>query len=234
MTTVARGVARAPGAIAPRGLAVPAYFHPAVAAADWETLTGVGRAVRAVILNAADGPGPAPELTLRAAAAATGRPVLGYVDTNYGRRPLEQVLLDVRRHRDWYPTSGVFLDRVSTGVTALPHYERMVSRIASGTVVLNHGACPHPGYAAIADAMVTFEGPYAAHENVEMPMWTRGLPAERFWHLVYGTPERLLRPALERAAASHVGTVLVTDRVGVNPWSGLPSYFGVQARAWAG
>lgn len=238
MTTVARGVARPAGVgSAPCGLVVPAYFHPAVAAADWRTLAGAGRSVRAVVLNAADGPGAVPERELSAAAAATGRPLLGYVDTDYGTRPFDDVLADARRHRDWYPTVGVFLDRVPTGVDALPRYERLTTalrRLGPSTVVFNHGAWPHPGYAVIADALVTFEGPYAAHARTVTPGWARSLPPERIWHLVYGTPERLLAAALDRAAEANAGTVFVTDRAGANPWSGLPPYFTAEASAWTG
>jgi hypothetical protein len=235
---VARGVARPAGrTVAPRGLVVPAYFHPAVAGADWRALAGAGRCVRAVILNAADGPGASPELELTAAAAATRRPIYGYVDTDYGRRPLAEVHLDVERWRRWYPATGIFLDRVATGVHSLPWYERLVSfvrRRGPGVVVLNHGAYPHPGYAVVADAMVTFEGPYAAHQELEAPAWARALHADRFWHLVYDTPYRLMGEALEHAAAANVGTVLVTDRAGPNPWDGLPGYFAAEASAWAG
>jgi len=235
---VARGVARlATGTVAPRGLVVPAYFHPAVAGADWRVLAGAGRSVRAVILNAADGPGATPELELTAVAVATRRPIYGYVDTHYGRRPLDQVRRDVDRWRRWYPTAGIFLDRVATGLQRLPWYERLVSfvrRHGPGTVVLNHGVYPHPGYAAMADAMVTFEGPYAAHREVDVPEWARALPADRFWHLVYDTPQALMNETLEHAAATNAGAVFVTDRAGRNPWDGLPGYFAAEASAWAG
>jgi Spherulation-specific family 4 len=234
----ARGVARTTaGTIAPRGLVVPAYFHPAVAAADWRRLAAAGRSVQAVILNAADGPGTTPERELTAAAVATGRPLYGYVDTGYGRRRLADVHADVDRWRHWYPTGGIFLDRVATGVRALPWYERLVSYVrrgGPGVVVLNHGAHPHPGYAVIADAMVTFEGPYAAHRRIEVPDWVRGWPAASFWHLVYGTPESLMGSALESAAEANAGVVYVTDRSGRNPWDGLPSYLAAEARTWAG
>ena len=238
MTLVARGVARPPirRAVA-RGMVVPAYFHPAVAAADWRQLRAAGTAVWAVILNVADGPGDAPERELSAAAAATGRPLLGYVDSAYGQRPHADVLRDIRRHREWYPTTGIFLDRVAADASALPAYERLIRaarRMAPGTMVLNHGAYPDPGYAAIADTMVTFEGSWGAYQKVEVPEWVRRMPAARFCHLVYDTPAHLLHETLESAAAHHVGGVFVTDRGGANPWDGLPTYFAAQASAWAG
>ena len=237
MTVVARGIARPPTRlVTSRGLIVPAYFHPAVAAADWRALRVAGAAVRAVVLNAADGPGDAPERELAAAAAATGRPLLGYVDTKYGARPHGDVLLDIRRHREWYPTIGVFMDRVASDKASLAGYVRLVDeirRFGPGLVVLNHGAYPHPGYAALADTMVTFEGSHAAYQEMEVPGWARRLPAARFCHLVYDTPGHLLGTTLKQAAAHHAGAVFVTDRGGANPWDGLPPYFAAQASAWA-
>ncbi|GAB1644441.1 spherulation-specific family 4 protein [Krasilnikovia sp. MM14-A1259] len=216
-------------------LVIPAYFHPAVAGADWRLLAGHGRAVRAIVLNSADGPGPEPERELTAAAVATGRPLLGYVDTGYGRRDPAAVDADVDRWQDWYPTVGLFLDRICTHPDLLPWYTTRLAGIrrrAPGPVVFNHGAHPHPGYAALADALVTFEGPYTDHERLAVPPWTRELPPDRLWHLVYDTPAALLEAALERAAAAGAGGVYVTDRAGPNPWDGLPTYLTKEVAAW--
>jgi hypothetical protein len=238
MTVVARGVARPPTRlVTSRGLIVPAYFHPAVAADDWQALRVAGAAVRAVIFNVANGPGAVPERELAAAAVATGRPLIGYVDTKSGERPAADVFLDIRRHREWYPTIGVFLDRVAADAAGLAGYRRLVReirRFGPGLIVLNHGAYPDPEYAALADTMVTFEGSHAAYQKVEVPEWARRLPAARFCHLVYDTPEHLLDETLEQARAHNAGAVYVTDRGGANPWDGLPPYFAAQASAWVG
>jgi hypothetical protein len=216
-------------------LVIPAYFHPAVAGADWRRLAGVGSAVGAIVLNSADGPGPEPEKELTAAAVATGRPLLGYVDTDYGRRDPGAVHADVDRWQGWYPTTGLFLDRVCTRRDLLPWYVQLLARIrqrAPGPVVFNHGAHPDPGYAGLADALVTFEGPYSAHERLAVPPWIRELQPHHIWHFIYNTPALLLSSALDRAAASGVGGIFVTDRAGANPWGGLPDYLTEEAVAW--
>ncbi|MFG1604854.1 spherulation-specific family 4 protein [Actinoplanes sp. NPDC049265] len=216
-------------------LVVPAYFHPAVAADDWKALAAHGSAVRAVILNSYNGPGPAFERELTAAAVATGRPLLGYVDTDYGRRDPDEVLADVDRWHDWYPVTGLFLDRVATGSDLLVWYEVVVEEIRRrtfGTMVFNHGANPDPRYAELADALVTFEGPYAWHQEIEVPAWIRSMPAERIWHLVYDTPSTLLPTSLARAAEANAGVVYVTERAGANPWDGVPGYLDLEVEAW--
>jgi len=212
------------------GLVVPAYFHPAVAGAQWATLT-TGPALRALVLNVADGPGDTPDPPLIAAATATGAPIYGYVDTAYASLPAAVVLRDVARWRERCAVTGIFLDRVTTGAAQLPYYE-ILTRMAGPRVVLNCGAYPYPGYAEIAEAVVTFEGPYSAHRVADAPPWVSALPASTFWHLIYATPPSLMGAAVRRAAAANVGGLLVTDRSGANPWDGLPSYFSSLARRW--
>lgn len=215
----------------PHGLVVPAYFHPATSGTDWSRLVDSASLLRAVILNIDSGPGVAPEPALLAAARGlVGRvTVLGYVDTDYAARPAAAVLADVTRYLAWYGVDGVFLDQVSSGAGDLPWYRRVI-RLAreagAGEVVVNPGVVPeHRGYAEIVDGLVSFEGPYSSHRRLRVPPWLRELPRERFWHLVYATPRRLLGPALRCGESQHAGVVAVTDGDGANPWGRLPTYF---------
>ena len=71
-------------------LLVPAYFHPAVRPDDWAVLAARAAQVRLVILNLANGPGTRPDEACLPALdrlRAAGVGVIGYVDTDYGRRP---------------------------------------------------------------------------------------------------------------------------------------------------
>ncbi|MCW2504117.1 MAG: Spherulin-4 [Actinomycetia bacterium] len=221
----------------PSAVVVPAYFHPAVAAEDWDTLARPGQPVGAIVLNIASGPGTALEPDLHTVAtrtAAAGIPVLGYLDTTYGRRPAEDLFADMTSYLRWYAIRGFFFDQVATGVGALPWYrEAAVTARSLGAeqVVFNHGAYPDPAYAGLADDLVTFEGPLRAYEDVVAPPWVREHDPARFWHLVYDTPKEHLGATLRHAARCHAGTVLVTDRAGANPWDGLPSYFGHELAA---
>lgn len=225
--------------VAPRGagLIVPAYFHPAVAGGDWARLVRLAPLLRAVVLNVHNGPGPTREPALAEVATRVyeaGVPVLGYVDTAYGRRPPAELRRDLAGYRRWYPTSGVFLDRAAAGAGQLPWYKwaaREAREYGAGTVVFNHGAHPDPGYAFLADALVTFEGPETAHRALDVPAWVREYPVERFWHLVYATGPDQVAGALRRAVRGHVGAIAVTDRSGANPWDGLPRYLSVPTAA---
>jgi hypothetical protein len=206
---------------------VPAYFHPAVAGEHWQALFAPDSTVRAVVLNVDSGPGIRPELELMAVAHRVTAPLLGYVDLHYGRRPWADVVTDLTRYRDWYPTTGIFFDRVNGTVAELFDVGGAVAaarRLGATTVILNHGVYPDPAYATIADALVTFEGPADAYEQVSVPKWVRHWPAEKFVHLVYDTPPHRIDEVRRHAERCHAGSVYVTDRGGANPWDGLPGY----------
>jgi hypothetical protein len=210
-------------------LVVPAYFHPAVAAADWAELARQASQIRLVILNPASGPGDRPDPAQQRALEplqAAGVGVAGYVDTNYGQRSRQAALADISRYRDWYGVSGVLFDRVSAGPEDLRHYAllaRRARKLGAQTVAFNHGVHPYPGYARHADVLGTFEGPWPVYLDQAMPDWTRSWPPDRFYHVVYSVPSPQLENALLLAGRRRAGCVYATDRGGGNPYDRLPA-----------
>ncbi|GAA3489859.1 spherulation-specific family 4 protein [Streptomyces cremeus] len=211
-----------------RQLLVPYYEHPTARPTAWQTLLASPR-LYGVILNPASGPGTAADPAFGDVAdrlRATGTRVLGYVDTDYGRRPHAEVVRDLLRHRDWYGVTGAFLDQVSAGPEALAHYRRLAvaARAAgAGSLVLNHGTHPDPGYLRLADVLVTFEGTWETYRTAEQPpAWTRTCPADRFCHLVYAADTDLTALAAERGAALHCAV----PGDGAHPWGTLPHGLG--------
>lgn len=102
-----------------------------------------------------------------------------------------------------------------------------------GHIVLGHGTHPHPGYAEIADQLVTFSGPWTRYRWSEAPQWTAGHPPERFAHLVYGMPQSHLVTAMRIARWQGAATVCFTDRTdrdGADPWEGLSGYWDESVR----
>ncbi|ARP74572.1 hypothetical protein LK07_32265 [Streptomyces pluripotens] len=193
-------------------LLVPLYVHPAEDPGAWHRLITAAARTYAVVLNPANGPGVAPDPAFAAAARAlraAGARLLGYADTDYGVRDRAEVAEDVRRHQAWYAVDGCFLDRVCAtpeGLSACRRLVRDLRRLGAGSVVLNPGVHPAPGYARLADLTVTFEGHWSTYVSAfTRPAWTDRLPPERFCHLVYGVPEALVplavRTTRERGAA---------------------------------
>ncbi|MCP3801456.1 spherulation-specific family 4 protein [Allokutzneria sp. A3M-2-11 16] len=199
---------------------VPAYFHPAVAPEQWRALAALP-ALRFVVLNVADGPGARADQSFVDASA--GLPVVGYVDTAYGARPVAEVLADVERHLAWYGARGVFFDQAGTDVR---HYEALAAgarSLGADSVIFNHGTHPPEEFAALADLLVTFEGPLRAYRDLWVPRWVYRYPPELFCHLVYDAPTTDTTSVLRQAWRSNAAAVHVTDHCGENPWSRLPA-----------
>jgi hypothetical protein len=217
-----------PRPVLPR-LAVPAYFHPAVAPQDWARLAQQAAQIRLVVLNPASGPGEGPDgAYLRALAPlqAAGVQVAAYVDTNYGQRPRRDALADIGRYLDWYEVDGVMFDRVSAGPADLRHYaalSRRARKMGLRVIAFNHGVHPDEAYARHADVLGTFEGPWNVYLEQAVPRWTRSWPADRFYHVVYSVPPEHLADAFLMAGRRRAGCVYVTDHGGGNPYDRLPA-----------
>ncbi|MEW1723383.1 spherulation-specific family 4 protein [Streptomyces sp. NPDC093109] len=102
-----------------------------------------------------------------------------------------------------------------------------------GYLVLGHGRHPHPGYAKIADQLVTFSGPWTDYRWSQAAPWTADYPSGRFVHLVHGVPRGHLEEAMRIARWQGAGTIFFTDRTGHpdgrtawhSPFEALPGYW---------
>ena len=208
-------------------LIVPAYFHPGVRPGDWSALASHAGQVRMVVVNVASGPGTQPDAAYEAVVDnlhLAGICVAGYVDTNYGARPVPDVLADLARHRDWYGGHAVFFDRVATEADRLAHYaalSRAARALDLATIAFNHGAAPAQGYLEHADLLGTFEGPWDAYVELLIPRWARGRDGDRLFHLVHSVPPGLISTAWDLAVQRNVGCAYITAETGANPWRRL-------------
>jgi hypothetical protein len=212
---------------APR-LVVPAYFRPDTRPDDWQLLAKHAQQVRLVILNLANGPGPRPDPAYHAALSRlreVGVAIAGYVDTNYGQRPVPEALADLDNFLHWYAVSGVCFDRVSVTAEHLGYYaalSRDARRAGARVVLFNHGAHPPEAYAEHANLLGTFEGPWRSYLRLAVPRWTRSRPASIFYHVIYSVPRENFDHAFLLATRRRAGSVYVTDRGGANPYDSLP------------
>ncbi|MFC5718793.1 spherulation-specific family 4 protein [Streptomyces gamaensis] len=226
-------------------LGVPGFAHPLLAPAEWGELLRPGTALDWAVLGGAamaavpggptGGPGSRPDPYVLDAAARlrdAGVRFLGHLDLARGRRPFAELIAEAQHHLSWYRVDGFALDRAPVGPAALPGTRRTAAALRTllpgAYVLLVHGSHPAPGYAALADQLVTFCGPWAAHRLVRPPEWTAGHPPERFCHLVHGVPRHGLDEVLRTARGRGAGTLFVTDRTGADgavPWEVLPGYW---------
>jgi hypothetical protein len=196
---------------------LPLYVYPLDDPDAWATVGRLGPDVT-VIVNVHNGPGTGYDPAYgyaSAALAAAGIPMVGYVDLDYGSRPMADVYDDISRWR-LYPVGGVFFDRAPAHRGSLAWVGEAIAPVR-GQVVLNPGTRPDAGYAALADLVCTFEGPWLKY---------RLTPAQPDWpnaaHLVYGVASDELATA-RRRLYSRVAHGLITDLDFPLPYRGLPA-----------
>ena len=206
---------------------LPLYVYPTDDPDAWARVAA-NRWDMSVVVNVHNGPGgrydPAYGYAT-ATLAEAGVPMLGYVDVGYGTRALVDVRSDIEAWRA-YPVGGVFYDQVPSDRASLG-WMTMAAATVRGRIVLNPGVRPHPGYAALADLVCTYEGPWPRY---------RATPAEPDWpnaaHIVYDVPVCDLAEATRRLYR-RVAHGLVTDLAGTNPYRGLPAPLRAPARVVA-
>ncbi|WP_256106296.1 spherulation-specific family 4 protein [Streptomyces sp. ODS05-4] len=204
------------------GLGVPGYAHPLLAPVEWAELLRPGMPVHWAVLNVADGPGARPDPHCLEAAGRlrnAGVRVLGHLDLAHGARPFGDTAAEAQRYADWYRVDGYLLDRCPSDRARLADVRRVAATLetvldrADGChLVLGHGTHPDPGYAEVADQLVTFRGRWADYRWSQAAEWTADLPPERFVHLVHGVPRTHLEEAVRIARWQGAGTVFFTDR----------------------
>ncbi|MEV5505943.1 spherulation-specific family 4 protein [Streptomyces orinoci] len=220
----------------PLRLAAPGFGHPLLAPAEWSRLARPGLPLDwAVVGGSPAGPGSRPDaywsavvLPLRAA----GVRVLGRLDFAFGARPFGELLSDAQRYLNWYRVDGFAVARCPMDAEALAEVRRLTGALrtllVNAHLVLVHGRYPVPGYAALADQLVTFTGPWSRYRHSREPQWAAEHPPGRFCHLVHSLPGDRLAEALALARAQRAGTVYLTDRTdaaGVSPWEPVPGYW---------
>ncbi|GGY52112.1 spherulation-specific family 4 protein [Streptomyces djakartensis] len=218
------------------GVGVPGYAHPLLAPTEWGALTRPGTPLHWVVLNVADGPGARPDPQCLEAAGRlrnAGVRVLGHLDSRYGTRNFGELISDAHRFADWYQTDGFLLDRCPADHAGLSGVRRTVATLRvirdGAHIVLGHGIHPHPGYADLADQLVTFSGPWNDYRWSQVAEWTAGHPPERFCHFVHSVPRARLAEALGIARRQGAATIYVTDRTDcggyADPWETMPGYW---------
>ena len=222
---------------------IPAYFYPGGdGLAEWERLLKAPVPANVVLIaNPSSGPGTVTdEKYLRVFDEATKRgfTLIGYVSTQYGKRPAEQVREEIDRWLRLYPgVQGVFFDEQASGIDRVDYYAALYdyARKQRGLrlVVSNPGTICAEEYVArpAADVVCLVESA-KAFGQFRPPPWAGQYPASRFAALVcqLGDPEGM-KQSLQEMAEKHVGACYLTDEKLPNPWGRLPRYWEAELDA---
>ena len=218
-------------------LLVPAYFYPAAEGRkEWDRLIAAAADIPvAAIANPASGPGKSvdPNYTnvIRECKQA-GAQVIGYVRTDFGKRPATEVTADVDQWLRFYPDiRGFFFDEQASGPKEVEHYAEIYryakGKLAAGIIVANAGTPCDRGYfeRSAADIICIYDN-RTGFETFKSRTGLGDVAAGRLAGLLYDvSDDEQMKGICQRAAAEGLTYLYVTDDTNPNPWDRLPSYW---------
>jgi hypothetical protein len=222
---------------------VPAYYYPfGPGLGEWNRLIASAKRVPIVaIVNPASGPGDHVDTNFAAViprARKAGITPVGYIGTQYTRKPLAQVKKEVDTFLKFYPDlQGFHFDEQSSEARGVDYYAELYryahERIDGAIVLTNPGTSCDRGYAArpASDVISLFERE-RGFDELKLPDWTSRFPGSRFCAQAHNVAtEEQMRRSVRRAAELKIGYVFITDDVGPNPYDRLPSYWDAEVEA---
>ena len=242
------------------GIIVPAYFYPGTGGPGgvgdgWATMAAAAAKVPiTAVFNPDSGPLPGPADPNYVAALSNldnaGGKTVAYVYTGNGTVPLATVESQASTYLTQYGglIDGFYLDGMNLTPSTLSYYQSIDGYIRglnpSYAVVGNpgqpflNGLAP-ADYLSAADTFDIFEGPDTApagqvgFNNYPYGQnWFQSFASSRFDNTIYDVPTiSAMLADLLKAAQLNAGNVYVTDQMGSNPYSQLPSYWDQEVAA---
>ena len=214
------------------GIMVPAYFSPG---AKWEAMNDAASKVPLIaIVNPNSGPGAALNTNYVKALAqlhAAGGKAIGYVSSDYTRRPMAKVKADIDQYLSWYDVDGFFIDEMTNDANTnhLDYYSDVYQYIkAKGSrfsITGNPGANTEENYLQkpTADILMIFESAGDKYANYNPSGWVPKHSSRNFAHLPYfcaGT--ETLTNYVSLAVSRNAGWIYISD---LKTYSRLPTYW---------
>jgi hypothetical protein len=227
-------------------LIVPAYFYPSgLGMKAWQRLMDASSKVPIVVIaNPSSGPGELLDQEYAAVidvASDKGLRVIGYVNTEYGKKPRTEAKNEIDRWVFFYPSvAGFFFDQQSVEVRDIGYYLELRDYARSkikgkqAFVVTNPGTTCDEEYIAKAVSDVTcFFASFKGFDEFNPPVLLKRYHSSRFAALTYHIPNsKAMRQVLDEAVAKRIGYVYVNDTpYGGNPWGKLPDYWDDEVEA---
>lgn len=210
------------------GTIFPFYIYPTQAAIQplIDTANQYPNVPIWVILDPADGPGTTIDPNYVNAVnqmRAAGINLLGYVNTNYGRRSKTLVKNDISKWVNLYKPDGIFLDLMSVNHS----YYQSITSYAKGLgiqmVVGNPGTNISPTAGNDVDVVNIFENNYLPNPLSQFQNWYNIYPPSSLSLISYNIPT--LPVSFITQAAQHFGWIFITDINHTDPYDAYPTYF---------
>jgi len=219
---------------------VAAYYYPNGPGLDeWNHLIASARRAPIVaIVNPNSGPGYHQDsnyATVIPRARKAGLTLVGYISTQYTKKPLAQVEEEVETYLRFYPEiQGIHVDEQSTDAASVGYYTDLYKyirrRIPNALVINNPGTPCAEEYISrpACDVVCLFENA-KGFDTFRPPTWTTRFQASRFGIQSYGvSTESEMKRQVQEAERKRFGYVFVTDATLPNPYDRLPVYWDAE------
>jgi hypothetical protein len=224
-------------------LLVPTYIYPGGdGRKEWQRLIDAASKVEIVaIANPNSGPGS--ERNLDYAAVFTearnhGVTLVGYVSTDYGKRPEAEIRNDVDTWIRLYPQiRGFFFDQQPSGSRDTAHFAELRDfvkrKIPDPLVINNPGVLCDEAYLArdVSNVTCVFVN-YQGFEQFELPATLKAYDPSRFAAMPYNIPDiETMRTVVKEAIIKRIGYLYISDAKPPNQWGKLPIYWEAEVDA---
>jgi len=215
-------------------LLVPLYEYPD---SNWDIVAANAATVTTVaIINPSNGPSTGPDSAFTSYMTklhTAGVTMIGYVHTTYGARAVSDVKADINIYATEFPLlAGIFIDECSADESEIAYYQELYEYIMSfpGWTydILNPGAVPASGYAAVSTTIVTFEDVVSSFASSSNPSWATSSNRDTFAVISYSCSSASAMESAVAAAASKGYYGWVYFNSGTN-YNTIPSYYAAMA-----
>jgi hypothetical protein len=220
---------------------IPLYIYPQVinGRSNWLPMVEAARKIPVVaIINPNSGPGGKPNSDYTQGLNLLqkgGVKTIGYVATNYGKRPIEQVKTDIDLYNAHFNVQGIFLDEGASSSQQLNYYDEIYRYIKSKNklqqVVVNPGTQLDEAYfsKSVTDQAVIFENFGREWPTYQPSTYASKYSRQRFALMLHGVVDRAkMQSYIELAVKRNIGYVYITSDTDSNPWDSLPSYWSAE------
>ncbi|HEV3344359.1 MAG TPA: spherulation-specific family 4 protein [Pirellulales bacterium] len=193
------------------------------------------------IVNPASGPGERIDpnyVDVISRASKAGVTLIGYVSTEYAKRPIEQVKADVDLWHKLYPAvEGFFFDEQTSDASKVEHYREAFDyarrKVKGALIASNPGVpCDAAYFAASNPDVISIFEHHQGYDQFVPPAGLDNARRRRSAVLPYDTQDaRQMRERLRHAADLNIGYFYATDDNGANPWDRLPTYWDDEVAA---
>jgi hypothetical protein len=224
-------------------LLVPAYIYPGDdGRKEWQRLfAAASKAEIVAIANPNSGPGDERNIDYAAIfteAINQGITLVGYVSTDYGKRPQSEIKKDVDSWIRFYPQiRGYFFDQQPRERQHAAHFAELRDyvkrKLKDPLVITNPGVSCDEAYLAqdVSNVTCVFVN-YEGFQRFEIPTTLKGYAPSRFAAMPYNISDiEMMRTLVKDAIIKGIGYIYISDAKPPNQWGKLPAYWEAEVDA---